>query len=956
MGFFKKRGKQTVAQAFSPQASPARLPIHGKARNTNACTSDSGTIVTVSTKRRILVNPLVPNFETNHSNNTNEAVVAVYDPDSEEPKSPPQSFPSFGSSNLDEKGNDSKLGLRFQGVGRSVQPMSKDAPHQTREPVFMTHGQDLPSSTMVRDQGSARDDPPAHTVESANKKRSDKKHVSKANKNIYTSGSNSQKYDEISHGSRQNNARKYYDIEVGGKKVSASTDLSPVVIASASKASLGWFAPRSGLPLLRDKNDSREDESLKEYSISDESHSTAHSNIQQSDHRDDEPINLRDWNANYSSSHVDGCSVEYSTRDSMVDFVKNSFDQVDMSIHGTTSYCSCPLFESNDGDGDDFAEKMMVYTEHETITTKSVFEDGDEESSNNDFSIGEESFDNSGSSDGGISVSCSVSLDDRTFLSDGDGSMNTKKVEPSGWETWFGCGQGGDKDKEENEDTSMTSSDEGTYLTSSDDGTAFSEKPEEAMKDEKRLADGVDTIIANKVINGRSSALDPSKEQKYDSEGLLLPSSKPLRRVPSLVKSLMKVKGNGHSAEEKSVATESSRLLSMTPSDKTICSKKSMPKASMNSKVEVCDKLYVDKSLWDADERQRDLFCANHGGLETLTVRQYSNVPVPYAPDHVLVKVEASTVSARDCIVRAGGHLNTSSTPFVPGFQVVGRVCVLGDEVDPFKIRVGNRIAALLPSGGGNAKYVSVHFSLAIILSESANHDDIICLVANYMTAYQCLKLAKKDGVPLTNANVLITRASGPVGQALIELALQEGANVYATAHKMHEEHLTKLGTKWFSVNPEKWLPALESKMDVVVDLTIDGYESSYRALTDDGILICNVGDESKLQYLSKSDDNPGTTIWWSTLKAKLSWGRAIFYDLEESYRTNPRLFAHELHYLTCKLQRGEIRPKVAGRVTLNQVPKAQQLIEKGLPNGTVVCLPWKKLDPNQKVKVEKCG
>jgi NADPH:quinone reductase-like Zn-dependent oxidoreductase len=97
------------------------------------------------------------------------------------------------------------------------------------------------------------------------------------------------------------------------------------------------------------------------------------------------------------------------------------------------------------------------------------------------------------------------------------------------------------------------------------------------------------------------------------------------------------------------------------------------------------------------------------------------------------------------------------------------------------------------------------------------------------------------------------------------------------------------------------------------------GYESSYRALTDNGILICNVGPEM-------GND-------WSSLKAKFLWSRAIFYELHESHRTNPRLFELELHYLINKLQRGEIQPKVAGRVTLNQVPKAQQLIEKGLPS-----------------------
>lgn len=210
------------------------------------------------------------------------------------------------------------------------------------------------------------------------------------------------------------------------------------------------------------------------------------------------------------------------------------------------------------------------------------------------------------------------------------------------------------------------------------------------------------------------------------------------------------------------------------------------------------------------------------------------------------------------------------------------------------------------------------------------------------MTAYQCLKLAKKDGLPLTNANVLITGGSGPVGQALVELALREGAKVYATAHKMHEEHLTKLGAKWFSVKPKKWLPYLEGKMDVVIDsLCVDGYESSYRALTDDGMLVCNTGnssaelkrDESGQSFCNVLDPDSGISHWWSTTKARYFWKRAIFYDLNDSYEKNPKMFGHELHYLICKLQRGEIKPKVAGKVSLNQVPKAQKLIEKGLPS-----------------------
>lgn len=271
---------------------------------------------------------------------------------------------------------------------------------------------------------------------------------------------------------------------------------------------------------------------------------------------------------------------------------------------------------------------------------------------------------------------------------------------------------------------------------------------------------------------------------------------------------------------------------------------------------------------------------------------------------------------------------------------MVGTVHTIGSDVNTTTFRHGDRIAALLPYGGGNAKYISVPMKNTILLPETATSGNVICLLANYVAAYQCLKLAKKDGLPLTNANVLITGGSGPVGQALVELALREGAKVYATAHKMHEEHLTKLGAKWFSVKPKKWLPLLEGKIDVVIDsLCVDGYESSYRALTPDGILVCNTSPDAAASLLHLQNDEmssycnafdeQGLNVWWSSVKAKYVWNRAVHYNIHESYEKNPKMFAHELHYLICKLDRGEISPKVAGRVSLNQVPKAQKLIEK---------------------------
>lgn len=303
------------------------------------------------------------------------------------------------------------------------------------------------------------------------------------------------------------------------------------------------------------------------------------------------------------------------------------------------------------------------------------------------------------------------------------------------------------------------------------------------------------------------------------------------------------------------------------------------------------------------------------------------------------------------------------SEPSVPGVDIVGEIHAVGDEVTNGGIfRKGDRVAALT-NGGGNAKYISILASSLIQLQPTSTHQNIICLVTTYMTAYQSLKLAKKQGAPLTNASVLITGGSGPVGQALVDLATREGAKVYATAHKMHCDHLTSLGAKWFPIRPNKWLPTLQGKMDVVIDsLCIDGYESSYQALAPEGTLICT-GNTS---VLTKTDedgfdtaychivDTSHMSTWWLNIRAKYMWDRTLFYDLRESFENDPQMFRQELQYLICMLEKNEIKPKIAGQVALNQVPKAQKLLEKGLPNGTIVCLPWKRLDPKQNVAMER--
>ena len=294
----------------------------------------------------------------------------------------------------------------------------------------------------------------------------------------------------------------------------------------------------------------------------------------------------------------------------------------------------------------------------------------------------------------------------------------------------------------------------------------------------------------------------------------------------------------------------------------------------------------------------------------------------------------------------------------VPGRQVMGEVHSVGWDVYKIsEIRQGDRTVALTPYGKGNARYISIPVKSAMLLPSDIKRDEAICLVESYMSAYQMLNLGKRNGLPLTNEKILIIGGSDPVGQALVEMALKEGAIVHATSAKAHRQHLETMGATWLPNNPKR-LSKLRGKMDVVIDtLCLDGYKASYEALNHSGKLICTTNP-----CLRRDED---TSIFhkmdrrWSTLYVKYIGANinrnVTFYNVHQSFADDPDMFERELGYLLCKLRKEEIKPKISGRISLSQVPKAQAWFEKGrLPNGTVVVLPWETLDTTQDVQVER--
>ena len=113
-----------------------------------------------------------------------------------------------------------------------------------------------------------------------------------------------------------------------------------------------------------------------------------------------------------------------------------------------------------------------------------------------------------------------------------------------------------------------------------------------------------------------------------------------------------------------------------------------------------------------------------------------------------------------------GNYIYAPKIPFVPGYEIVGVVDAIGKGVTG--IFVGQRVAALTVHGG-YAEYIYLPPEELIPVPNDLKAAEAVSLILNYVTAYQMLHRMARV---YSGQSILITGASGGVGNALLQLGL----------------------------------------------------------------------------------------------------------------------------------------------------------------------------------------
>ncbi len=329
-----------------------------------------------------------------------------------------------------------------------------------------------------------------------------------------------------------------------------------------------------------------------------------------------------------------------------------------------------------------------------------------------------------------------------------------------------------------------------------------------------------------------------------------------------------------------------------------------------------------------------EIVMLHEGGPEVLTVARRGTLRSPKAGEAV-VRVEAAGVSFAEVQMLKGRYFNQPKFPFVPGYDLVGKVEEVGESVD--ERLLGKRVAALTETGAW-ADRVEIGAENLAPVPEGVEPADAVAVVTNGVTAWQMLHRAAKVQRGQT---VVVHGASGGVGTLLVQLARLAGAEVIGTASASKHETLRALGAVPIDYRnedvPKKVRQIAPDGVDAVFDhVGGPGLVDSWRMLRRGGTLV-SYGSASTLEstghHLRPYVPIFGRVLLWNALP---NGKRATFYYVKRW----PKLFREDLSTVLSLLAEGKIEGRVYRRLPLERAAEALGLLASGKASGKVVLVP----------------
>jgi len=317
---------------------------------------------------------------------------------------------------------------------------------------------------------------------------------------------------------------------------------------------------------------------------------------------------------------------------------------------------------------------------------------------------------------------------------------------------------------------------------------------------------------------------------------------------------------------------------------------------------------------------------AERGGLEVLQLVEKELRPPSVG--EARIRVLATPVCQDDVAVRVGNRPFLAKPPFVPGYSILGEVDAIGANVT--QVALGERVVALTQFGG-HAEYIYLPEGQLAHAPKELDPAETVALVLNYLVAYQILH---RVAIVKPGDKVLVVGASGGVGTAFLQLGRLAELKMYGLASRDKHSTLTEFGAIPIDYREQDFVPLIKEAEPGGLDFVFNGmgeeyFERGLAVLKRGGALVHYGGPQSFGRFL--------------LLVAKL-----LLYNLLPNgviikgygtHRLGVDLFEADWGVLFKLLDQGKIEPIIAGKFSLLEARKANELMESGGVTGNVVML-----------------
>ncbi len=286
--------------------------------------------------------------------------------------------------------------------------------------------------------------------------------------------------------------------------------------------------------------------------------------------------------------------------------------------------------------------------------------------------------------------------------------------------------------------------------------------------------------------------------------------------------------------------------------------------------------------------------------------------------EEVCVRILAAGVSFADVLMREGVYNGMPKFPFTPGYDIVGIVDSIGDNVSA--VNPGDYVAALSFTGG-YADYILLPQEELVPVPSGIDAAEAVSLVLNYVTAYQMLH---RTANTKSGNSILIHGAAGGVGTALLQLGKLMGLRMVGTASEAKHDSIKKMDAIPIDYKDRNVIKKLHSLQpngyDVILDGTGEWGFPSYKLLHKKGLLII-YGISAMLKQGRKNITGIlktylRTSIFMTNLLPKKK--RVKLYQITRMKEQHPEFFREDLQTLFRLLQEEKIVPVISEKRPLN--------------------------------------